>query len=93
MLPENSGTGGGKLYSLPSDLKMLPSHGPEYQKQTAGAALSYISGHFLYVVAFFFLTLAIYWSVGAKAAFYFLLLVLLGQLMSNADYLQQLFKG
>lgn len=85
-------SGGGQLYTLSPNLKMIPSHGPQYEKQTLQAGLSYISSNLIYVIVFILLTLGIYWAAGGKAAFYFLLLVLLGQLVTNANFLSQLFK-
>lgn len=51
------------------------------QEQSAGSGLSYLSSHFIYVVVFILFTLGLYYMVGKKSTTYFLVLVLLGQLI------------
>lgn len=67
----------------------MPAHGSAYTNETASEAGAYISSHMIYVIAFILLSLAIYWTLGSKATFYFLLLVLSGQLLTNASFLKQ----
>jgi hypothetical protein len=57
---------------------------------TAASALTYIGSNLIYVAAFIMLTLIIFWTLGKKASFYFLLLVLAGQLIFNASTIQAL---
>jgi len=51
---------------------------PEVDQSTG---LSYLSSHFIYVVVFILFTLGLYYMVGKKSTTYFLVLVLLGQLI------------
>jgi len=60
------------------DFKMVPSHGEKFEK---GEALSYFNKHIVYVFVFILVTLAMFYTVGKKSTTYFLLLVLLGQLI------------
>ena len=86
-----SGVGGGESTTpLNPKLDLWPSHGPAYQAQTAGEATAYIGTHLIYVALFIFLVVLISWTVGEKGAFWFLVLVLLGQLLSNATEIQSL---
>lgn len=73
-----------------STIQFLPAHGPAYEAQTAGEAVSYIGTHLIYVAVFIFLTLVMYWTVGSKGTFWFLVLVLLGQLLFNIKEIQAL---
>lgn len=73
--------------------KMLPAHGPAYQEQTAANALNYIGSNAIYVFVFFFLVLVMIWTIGSKGTFWFLVLVLAGQLLFNVNEIQSLLKG
>lgn len=64
-----------------SIFKMLPAHGEEYEEQTLLAGASYINSNIIYVVVFIIMVLGLFYLVGKKATVYFLLLVLLGQLI------------
>ena len=59
----------------------LPAHGPEFVAQERREGLSYIGSHLIYVVVFILFTLGLYYMVGKKSTTYFLVLVLLGQLI------------
>jgi hypothetical protein len=61
--------------------KPWAAHGPEYENQTMLADVSYINSHMIYVIVFIILTLGMYYFAGQKATTYFLLVVLLGQLI------------
>lgn len=69
---------------------IMPAHGAAYQTQTAGEAVSYIGSHLIYVAMFIFLTIVMYWTVGSKGTFWFLVLVLIGQLLFNISEIQAL---
>lgn len=71
-----------------TNIPFLPSHGAEYEAQTAREALGYIGTHLIYVAVFIFLTVVLYWTVGSKGTFWFLVLVLLGQLLFNVKEIQ-----
>lgn len=80
-----------------SNFKMLPAHGPEFEAQQTNVGLNYLGSHFVYIFVFIIMTLALFYLVGNKATTYFLVLVLLGQLIiggagSGVQQLTQNFK-
>lgn len=54
---------------------------PSNPASATSAGLSYIGGHIIYIVVFIIFTLILYYTVGKKSTAYFLILVLLGQLV------------
>ena len=67
--------------SFLKDFKMLPAHGETFEKGETLGALKYFNSHIAYVFVFILVTLAMFYTVGKKSTTYFLLLVLLGQLI------------
>jgi hypothetical protein len=73
-----------------ASLYTLPAHGQAYQDQLFREGVEYLSSNMIYVIVFILFTLAIYWTAGGKPTFYFLLIVLLGQLVTNGQELAAL---
>lgn len=70
----------------------LASGNPETEVSD-NAVLNYIVGNLPLVMFFLVIVLIIYWFAGAKATFYFLILIVLGQLVLNGKYISELLKG
>jgi len=60
---------------------------------TGSEALSYFGSNVIYVVVFILLTLVMTWTVGDRLTFWFLALVILGQLVTNVAEVQALLPG
>lgn len=73
----------------------LPKVGtvPSHHSVTGDYRLDYLGTRIPFILAFLALLVAIYWTVGKKGTFEFLLLVLAGQLLGNASTISQYFSG
>lgn len=57
------------------------AHGEEHQVRTVLDGANYINSNMVYIIVFILFTLALYYFMGNKATIYFLLVVLIGQLI------------